>query len=311
MLTLIRLLQGMSLGGEFSGSITYVVEHAPTHRRGLAGSASMISLLLGFMLGILVVRATMAYLGMEAFEAWGWRLPFIFGIFIGLTGFYIRNHCHESPLYLQAVEDNALSDTPIRDVLRHHRAEMMQGFGTYLTVTMPFYLSTIYFITLLTKHLHVAADTALNMSLMNMVAMLLAIPVCAHLSDKIGRKKVMQCIAILMCVSVYPLFSYFTPGQDVFTLTIIQLIFCLLVGAYLGPVSAMLVELFPTSVRFSGMAITYNLAAALFGGTAPMICEWLIARTDSYTSLAWYVILCNVVSIISLSYFKERYQNAL
>jgi MHS family proline/betaine transporter-like MFS transporter len=110
---------------------------------------------------------------------------------------------------------------------------------------------------------------------------------------------------------VHFLFAVFIPGQDTVTLAVAQFLFCLVLGAYMGPVAAMLVELFPTSVRFSGMAISYNMAAAIFGGSAPLVCEWLISVTGDDTSIAWYVMLCNVVSLIALWFYKDRYREAL
>lgn len=310
-LTIIRLLQGISLGGEFSGSITYIVEHAPPHRRGLAGSASLTSLMLGFMLGIIVVRACLAYFGAEAFEAWAWRIPFLIGIAIGLVGFYIRHHCEESPIYEAARKEETISATPVRQAFRDHPWEMLQGFGAYISVTMPFYLVTVFFITFMKKHLGTSADDALEISLYNMLVMLIAIPIAAMVSDKIGRKPVMMTAAALMLVSVHALFSAFTPGQDILTLTMVQGTFCLMLGVYLGPVAALLVELFPTRVRFSGMAISYNLSAAIFGGSAPLVCEWLISVTGNNTSIAWYVMGCNVLSLAALYFYKDRHKAPL
>jgi MHS family proline/betaine transporter-like MFS transporter len=153
LLTIIRLLQGLSLGGEFAGSITYIVEHAPARRRAWAGSASLVSLILGFLLGSLVVNFMLGWLGKEAFEAWGWRIPFLGGIVIGLVGFYIRRFCRESPIYEAAKHDNKISKTPLKTALAQHPAEMAQGFALYLTVTMPFYLASVYFISFTEKHL--------------------------------------------------------------------------------------------------------------------------------------------------------------
>ncbi len=311
LLTLIRLAQGISLGGEFSGSITFIVEHAPQHRRGLAGAASLVSLMLGFILGIVVVRGCMGYLGAEAFEQWGWRIPFLVGIFIGLIGFYIRHACDESPVYEDAKQNGTLAKHPIRQAFKQHPWQMLQGFGAYISVTMPFYLTTVFFITFMKKHLGVAADDALKITLYNMVAMLIAIPISAHFSDKIGRKRIMMAAAAVMFFGAYPLFATFEYGVDITTLGMAQFCFCLALGSYMGPVAAMLVELFPTSVRFSGMAIAYNLAAAIFGGTAPLVCEWLISASGGNVAIAYYVMACNVASFCALYYYKDDFRKTL
>ncbi len=311
LLTIIRLLQGMSLGGEFSGSIAYIVEHAPPRRRGLAGAAPLVSMMLGFLLGLAVVKSMIALMGQEAFEAWGWRLPFLFGIVIGLVGFYIRSHCSESPVYEKAKLDGAISSRPVRQAFAAHRWQMVQGFAIYITVTMPFYLTTVYFIGLSKTHLGLPADQALMFSVYNMLALLVAMPFSAWLSDYIGRKKIMVASAIVMMLSVYPLFSLMVVGAPPVTIALVQLVFSLMLGIYVGPVAAVLVELFPTSVRFSGMAITYNLCAALFGGTSPMVCEWLIGTFGDARAIAYYVIAGCLASLVAFAFYHDRYQESL
>lgn len=311
LLTVIRLTQGLSLGGEFSGSITYIVEHAPTRRRGVAGSASLISLNLGFMLGLAVTQGCIYLMGQETFTAWGWRLPFIAGIGIGLIGFYIRTHCHESPVYEQAKEDGHLSKQPLKEAFREHPWEILQGFAVYITVTMPFYLTAIYFISFSHKQLGLTMQEALTLNFINMGLMLLMYLPAAWLSDRFGRKPVMMAAAAVIFCITYPLFSHFVPGASMLEIGIAQGLFALVLGAYLGPVAALLVELFPTSVRYTGMAVAYNFSAALFGGTAPFVCEWLIKTTGSNASIAYYVMSCCIVSLIALWHYKERHDVAL
>ena len=311
LLTVIRLLQGLSLGGEFSGSITYIVEHAPPGRRGVAGSASLVSLNMGFLLGLLVTQAFMAAMGEEAFQAWGWRIPFILGIAIGLIGFYIRTHCHESPVYEQARDNGHLSQAPVREAVSRHPWEILQGFIIYMTVTMPFYLTAIYFIGFSQKHLGLSLGNAMWLNVVNMIIMMVMFLVSARLSDRVGRKPVMATAALVMLITIYPLISQLYAGQDVLTIGLVQACIVFLVGLYIGPVAAVLVELFPTSVRYTGMAIAYNFSAAIFGGTAPFVCEWLIRKTGSIPSIAYYVMLCNVLSLVALYFYKDRWREAL
>ncbi|MEZ5691141.1 MAG: MFS transporter [Rickettsiales bacterium] len=310
LLTIIRLLQGLSLGGEFAGSITYIVEHAPENKRGWAGSASLVSLILGFLLGSLVVNTSINLMGNEVFENWGWRIPFLAGIVIGLVGFYIRRHCEESPVYEEAKQENNISQTPVREAITKHPWQMLQGFTIYMTVTMPFYLVAVYFITFSQK-IGVSEVKSLNFNIYNMLAMLFSMPLSAWISDYIGRKKIMivSCVAMFLVTPL--LFTQFTNGNSIFMIGMSQFILAFILGIYIGPVPAMLVEMFPTNIRFTGMAIAYNLAAALFGGTAPMICEWLIRTTDSYFSIGWYVMLCNICSLIALYYYKDRFNQKL
>lgn len=311
LLIIIRLLQGMSLGGEFSGSIAYIVEHAPPHRRGIAGAASLASMMIGFLLGLLVVKGMIALIGQTAFEAWGWRIPFLLGIVIGLVGFYIRHHCSESPVYDQAKSNGSISKKPVRQAFTAHRMQIFQGFAIYITVTMPFYLTTVYFIGFSKIHLGIEADQALMFSVYNMLVLLFTMPFSAWLSDYIGRKKIMMASAAVMAISVYPLFSLMIEGAAPSTIAFVQIAYAFMLGMYVGPIAAVLVELFPTSVRFTGMAITYNLCAAIFGGTSPIVCEWLIKTFGDARAVACYVIAACITSLAALGFYRDRYRENL
>lgn len=310
LLTLIRILQGLSLGGAFSGSITYMVEHAPGGRRGLLGSMSMLSLVAGFLLGSVVATGTAAYFGEAEFNEWGWRLPFIFGLVVGFVAFFIQKYCEESPMYEEASSEGTISKTPLRDAFTQHPGAMLRGFGMYLTVTVPFYLSTIYFVTYTNKILGHSMDESLELNTLNMVALFVTIPISAILSDKYGRRNVLLVIAAAMLVCVYPIFNMFADA-DIHTVAIAQILFACLVGLYLGPMPAVLVELFPTAIRFTGMALSYNFAATLFGGTTPMVSVWLIDATGNNLAIAYYVMICNVLSIVALWKYKDRFKEPL
>lgn len=304
LLTVIRVFQGLSLGGEFSGSITYIVEHAPHQRRGLAGAASLVSLVLGFMLGSAVALAFSSMLSREDFETWGWRVPFLFGIVIGLVGLYLRKACEESPAYEQAKSDGTLAKRPVIEAVSGHWREMLQAFGIYITVTMPFYLTSIYLISFTEKHLGQTTAQALTINGCVMAAMLASLLVTAWLSDIVGRRRVLLASALVIGACVVPLFQWME-GGDFTQILLAQVIFGTIVGCYLGPVPAVLVELFPTRVRYTGMAISYNLAAALFGGTAPMVCVWLLATTGTALSIGMYVMACCAVSVAALWWYRE------
>lgn len=304
LLTLIRILQGLSLGGEFSGSMTFMVEHSPQAKRGFIGSMSMSSLIIGFMLGS-VVANVFSSMPEADFTRWGWRVPFLFGIVIGFVGFYIRSQCEESPTYEAAKQDGYLSDSPVKEAFKGHWREMLEAFAIYMTVTMPFYLVAIYFISFNELQLGLEKSESLSVNTINLLFMLVAFPFSAMLSDRIGRKKVLMVVAVLMCLSILPIFTAFEPGNYT-QIVMLQGFFALLVGCYLGPVPALLVELFPTSVRYTGMAIPYNLTAAMFGGTTPMVCVWLIEKTGDTVAIAYYVMICCIASLIALAFYKDR-----
>lgn len=310
LLTSIRLLQGLSLGGEFSGAITFMVEHAPPHRRGLVGSASVFSLCLGMLIGSLTATLTQGIMEPQHFETYGWRIPFLFSVVIGVVGYYIRAYTHESPHYEEAKHHKTLSVTPVRDVFTHHIKPVLQSIGIYVTVTAPFYTLTVFLISYMSKTLSHSTHESHLINSICMFVMMLLVPYAGWLSDRIGRKKILMSAAAILLICVWPLFYWMgRPGLE--PALVSQLLFTIILSFYLAPVPAILVELFPTRIRFTGMAVSYNICAALFGGTVPMICTWLVGATGIVTIPAFYLMGFCMVSLFTLYHYTDRFDQPL
>lgn len=310
LLTIIRLLQGLSLGGEFSGAIAFISEHAPQNKRGFAASTTMLSAAAGILLGSVVAATLANILTPEDFETWGWRIPFVFGLMIGLVGMYIRTQLDESPHYEKAKSEGKLSKTPLRTAFKKHPKEMLQAVGIYLTVTVPFYTLVVFLNGYTAKILGYSVKDSLMMNSVSILAMMALIPVSGYYSDKIGRKPILVAGAISFALLAYPIFVLLVQG-DFWDAMLAQILFGILVGIFVGPVPAMLVEMFPTSVRYTGMSLAYNVSAAFFGGTTPIFATWLLQETGSKTSISFYIIACAVVTLISLYFFKDNYKAKL
>lgn len=308
-LTFIRLVQGLSLGGEFSGCIAYIVEHSPAEKRGLAGSASFVSMCLGMLMGLIVAQGFMYFLSEEDLMSWGWRVPFIFGLFIGLVSLYIRSHLAESPIYLAAKAQGSLSRTPLRETIKEYWRETLMAIAVYINVTAPFYTTTVFIKRYMTNLGYEQTQGALACSII-LITMSIMFPISAYISDKIGRKPIIIWASIALVVSIYPIFLALHTMD--YTLAILsQIIFSAIVGVYMGPVPTLLVELFPTRVRFTGVAISYNLSAAIFGGTAPMVGAALYKITGEQISLAYYLTALSLFCLGTLYFYKETYRNNL
>lgn len=325
LLTVIRLLQGLSLGGEFSGSIAFVVEHAPEKHRGVAGSTAMVSMALGILAGSAVATALSMLLTPEQFETWGWRVPFFIGVLAGGVALYIRHNVEESPRYLQAKAEGALSKRPLRDVFKAHKAELAQAIGIYMLVTVPFYILVVFMITFMATMLHHPQSHALLANSIVMVVLLICAPLSAWLTDKIGRKPVLIVTALLFLFLIGPLFQLLCQ-PDFQSALLAHIGFAVLLGFYIGPVPALLAEIFPTNIRYTGMALSYNISAAIFGGTAPLVATWLIQQTkdnqdlsqfvmaclgDANTIVAMYIMLCAVLALVALYFYKDRFDEPL
>ena len=334
LLTLIRIIQGLSLGGAYSGSISYVVEHAPADKRAVVGSVIKLSLVIGFLLGSIVSTVVSNVLGDEAFYQWGWRLPFFLGVGIGFVGYYIRHHGEESPVYEQAKKDGALSQNPVRDTFTKHPGKMLRAFMAYMFVTVPFYLIAIYMIAYSKRHLGLSESDALLINSIAMASMFITIYPAARLADRIGRKWTLLIAIIAMTLVTYPLFLLMQHGlvthneiqqlADGTTKSVLvfdhaaifinvliaQAIMAMILGWYLGPIPATLVEIFPTSVRYTGMSLAYNLCA-IVGGFTPSFAEYLIRTSDSNTSIVWLMIGAGVLSFIAIFTYKDKWREPL
>lgn len=334
LLTLIRIVQGLSLGGAYSGSISYVVEHAPNDKRAVVGSVIKLSLVVGFLFGSLISTIVSNVVGDEAFYEWGWRLPFFLGVGIGFVGYYIRHHGEESPVYEQAKKDGALSPNPVRDTFVKHPSKMLRAFMAYMFVTVPFYLIAIYMIAYTKRHLGLPETDALLINTIAMASMFITIYPAARLADKIGRKWTLLMAIIAMVVVSYPLMMLMQQGMvthneitllaDGTAKTVVmidqpalfmnaliaQVILALILGWYLGPIPATLVEIFPTSVRYTGMSLAYNLCA-IIGGFTPSFAEYLIRTTGSNTSIVWLLLGAGILSFVFIFTYKDKWRDPL
>lgn len=320
LLLMIRILQGLSLGGAFSGSMSYVVEHAPKGRRGAIGSVTMLSLVLGFLLGSLVSTVVASVLSPEDFNSWGWRLPFFLGIGIGFVGYYLRHHGEESPVYEDAKRDGDISTRPVKEAFTKYPLKMLQGFMAYLFVTVPFYTIAIYFIGYSEKVLGMPEDMALKINSIAMVCMFILIWPMAQLSDRIGRRKVLLGAIVAMLLAIHPAFNWMMEGADLaaagdldaafIKIAMGQGILALILGWYLAPIPALLVEIFPTRIRYTGMALSYNFCAIL-GGLTPAVSAWMISETGDKTAIMNLLFGAGIITFLALLAYKDHWRDAL
>ncbi|WP_341789964.1 metabolite/H+ symporter [Rickettsia endosymbiont of Polydrusus tereticollis] len=308
-LTIIRLIQGFSLGGEFSGCISYIVEHASLEQRGLAGSASFVSMCAGMLLGLATAAGFSYFMPPDILYNWGWRIPFIAGLFISSVGLYIRKNLSESPIYKKAKESGRLARSPLRETLTKYWRELIIAIGLYITVTAPFYTSTV-FIGNFMKTLGYSNHQSSIVSSAILITMMVVFPISAYISDKIGRRPVLIWGIVLMILLVYSIFICL--GSMNFCLALLsQIVFAGIIAIYMGPIPTVLVEIFPTSVRFTGVALSYNLAAAIFGGTAPVMGMMLTKFTGDKYAISYYLIVLALLSSIILRFYKETYKKSL
>ncbi|MBI2707044.1 MAG: MFS transporter [Proteobacteria bacterium] len=308
-LTLIRLAQGLSMGGEFTGSMIFVVEHADKGNRGLYGSWVVFSLLLGILVGSAVATSTCYLLSEDQLMAWGWRIPFLFSVAGGFMGAIMRRTINEPEQFVQAKKQHKEHFTPLTALFKNHSKTIFYVIIIEFSLSIGFYLIVTFINNFLTALLHFDKVASLMITTCSMVAMGMAILLSGRLSDKIGRKPLLIISTLGFVVFAYPLFRALEGSfiQALFA----QMALAAIMGTFFAPLPATLVELFPMSVRYSGLSISHSLSMAIFGGSAPLIATALIQITGNNAAPALYLSGMCLISTSFLLFLKDRYKSEL
>jgi MFS family permease len=244
LMLLARLLQGFATGGEFASATTFLVESAPSHRRGFYGSLQMVgqslAALCGAVAGTLITRG----LAPEQIDAWGWRLPFLFGLIIGPVGLYIRSYLHETDAFLESRRAGAVRN-PLRTVLAQNGRGLAVTFGLVICGTISYYVVLVYMPTFAKTQLGMPLTDAFVAQVIGLICLTVTIPLCGALCDRVGRRPLLLAATVAYFVLLYPLFVWVYASPSFGRLAFMQGILCTLVGVYFGPISTAIAEQFP------------------------------------------------------------------
>jgi MFS transporter, MHS family, proline/betaine transporter len=282
LLLLFRLLQGMAVGGEYMASAVFLVEGSPPGRRGWMGSWGPLGAFAGTLLGSAAGAIVNASMSPEAVLAYGWRIPFIVGIAVGLGGLAIRRH------YVERVPHQPPSKSPLGEAFRSHWRTMLHLVSLTAALSVGFYTTFVYAATWLSQVVGVPARTALGVNTLAMGFALLVIPAAGVASDRLGRRTVLVVAAGALALLAYPLMSLMARGQ-MGGIIAGEIGLAVLVGVISGAMPATMAELAPWRVRCTVLSVAYNIGMALLGGTTPLVAAWLVARTGVKLAPAWYL----------------------
>jgi MFS transporter, MHS family, proline/betaine transporter len=295
-----RLVQGFSVGGEFGSSTSFLVEHGPD-RKGFFASFQWagqgFAAVLASLFGVGLTTALTA----DQLNAWGWRIPYIFGLLIGPVGFYIRRHVDETPEFLAAEAPS----TPVRDVLGHQWGRVLLAIGIAVVSNSSNYL-ILYMPTYAVKQLSLPQSSGFIATLIGGLILTVGSPLIGHWSDSVGRTRIMQVAAGLFVISAYPAFVLLTGYASLPALIGIVCWLSLIKTIYSGVMPSLMAEIFPTRTRGTGMALSYNISVPIFGGFAPFISTWLIALTGNNLAPSFYLMLTALVSLGALVVARNR-----
>jgi MHS family proline/betaine transporter-like MFS transporter len=300
-ITLSRLLQGFSVGGEFGSAVSFLAEHGG-RRRGFAaswqfatgGMITVLASLFGVMLTTLLTH--------EQLVDWGWRIPYFFGMLVGPAGLYIRAKVVETPEFVEAELPPTI---PISDLLRRHPLPVLLGLGISIISNSSFYLLA-YIPTYGEKTLHLPAWTGFTATLVGGAILAIGCPLAGHWSDKISRPLLMVIACWLFVLTSYPSFWLMAAWPSLAACIIAVGWLQLVKAGYSGVLPSLLAELFPVEVRAIGASLSYSTAVSIFGGLAPLVATWLIAQTGDPLSPSYYLIFTALLSLVALVAIQLR-----
>lgn len=298
LLVLCRLLQGFSAGGESVGAPAFVFEHAPKHRRGFWLNITLAATALPSVVGGAFILALSTSLPAEAFDSWGWRIPFLVALPLALFGLWIRSQTEESPAFKQVVANRAEAEhTPIRDAFRENWRQMLQVVMVMGLTAMGFYFLTGYFVAYVQTAGNLEREQSLLINACAMLLYTLVLPITGLIGDRVGRRPMLIWGAVVIALVSVPAFMLVTSG--VLGLALVgQFVFVLCICVYGGGCYTFFVEIFTTRTRFTSAAVSYNVGYAIFGGTAPFIGTWLVESTQLSASPGVFISIFAIVVLV-------------
>ena len=300
LLLLMRVLQGIGLGGEWGGAVLMTFEYAPAERRGFYASIPQIGLAIGLCLASGFVALLSWLLSEEQFLAWGWRLAFLVSILLVAVGLYIRLRILETPEFERVRERNAQARLPFADMIKQYPRNVLLGMGARYIDGVFFNILGVFSIGYLANTLKVPRTTALLGVSLAALVMIATIPYFGALSDRIGRRKTYAVGSIITAVSAFGAFYFMTPDVDKTTLWLALIIpFGIFYASVYGPEAALFCELFDARVRYTGISFVYQFSGIFASGITPLIATALLAQGGGKPWLiCWYVVFAGVVSAI-------------
>jgi metabolite-proton symporter len=303
-LTVLRFIQGVGVGGEWGGSVLMSMEWARSnHSRGLVASWPQFGVPCGLFLANLAVLSFSAMSG-DQFLSWGWRVPFLLSIVLVGVGLWIRLGILETPVFAKLVATRKIEKTPMLEVIKRHPKEILLSAFARMGEQAPFYIFTAFVFAYGTGTLKVSRDFLLTAVLAASILSFVSIPFFGHLSDKIGRKTMYMIGAAVTGVFGFIYFGMLDTGSA--SIIFFAIILSLIPHDMMyGPQAALIAETFPSHLRYSGASLGYQLASVIAGGPAPLIAAWLFGRYQTPYAIAWYIAACAVISLVATALMTD------
>ncbi|MGF9661263.1 MFS transporter [Arthrobacter crystallopoietes] len=304
LLLVVRVVQGFSASGEYAGASAFLVEYAPPHRRGLYAAVVPASTATGLLLGSLLAAGLTGLLSEDQLHSWGWRLPFLLAAPMGLIGRYIRTKLEDTPAFRELEVEEHSEKAPVRSLLANYWRQLLLAVGAVLLNAVGFYVILSYMPTYLSEELGLGATESYLATTIALLTYIGFIFGTGMLSDRFGRKKVLISASLLFVALTVPAFMLLGTGSFL-VIVLVQILLGGMLTLNDGTLPSFLAEMFPTKIRYSGFAVSFNLSNALFGGTAPFVATLLISLSGNALAPAWYLGAAALVSLVAVALSKE------
>lgn len=309
-LVLVRLIQGLSVGGEFSSSVTYLVETAPKGTRGLSGSWANVGSMGGMLLGSGAASLVISLFDDQTLYAWGWRIPFLVAAIFGAIAILLRRHLPRSKHFQDHVNKRQES-SPIKEAITTNIKETLQALIFASAYGAIFYISLIYIPTWIKEFIGSSSKTATQFNTLTIMLITLMIPFTGLLSDKlIRRRRLLAIVFASELIIAVPLFLWMSSGE-IASVIVSQVFLGILIAFPCGVAPSLFVELFPTRDRLSGYSIAFNIGIGVVGGSTPMVSTWLIKASGMSIAPAFYMTGWAIIAVIVLLCMKDRSREPL
>jgi metabolite-proton symporter len=307
-LTFLRLIQGIGVGGEWGGSVLLSMEWGSAKRRGFMASWPQVGVPLGLLASTGMVKL-MSSLSGDSFETWGWRVPFLASIVLIAVGLYVRLRVMESPDFAAVKETQTVVKRPVWEVIKTQPREILTSAFIRMSEQAPFYLFITFVLTYGTREVGFSRDQLLNYTLVAAALGLFSVPFFGHLSDLIGRRLMYGIGIVSTALFAFPYFGLLNTRDS--GMALLAIVVSLIVhDMQYGPQAALIAENFGTNVRYSGAGLGYQFASVIAGGPAPLIAAAILNNTGSSTGISWYIVGCCVVAMLALVLMPRRPQPA-